>query len=97
MRDADNRYDEKLVLVVQEAADQTLKQVKDEIVPDVRLKMYDSITEETNRLKLDVDYSIQSFKREFNDQTKKDRLKNNELIEQEINQLKKEMLSEQSS
>ena len=81
MRDADNRYDEKLVLVVQEAADQTLKQVKDEIVPDVRLKMYDSITEETNRLKLDVDYSMQSFKREFNDQTKKDRLKNNELIE----------------
>lgn len=67
MRDADNRYDEKLVLVVQEAADQTLKQVKDEIVPDVRLKMYDSITEETNRLKLDVDYSMQSFKREFND------------------------------
>lgn len=81
MRDADNRYNEKLVLVVQEAADQTLKQVKDEIVPDVRLKMYDSITEETNRLKLDVDYSMQSFKREFNDQTKKDRLKNNELIE----------------
>jgi len=36
-------------------------------VPDVRLKMYDSITEETNRLKLDVDYSMQSFKREFND------------------------------
>jgi len=43
--------------------------------------MYDSITEETNRLKLDVDYSMQSFKREFHDQTKKDRLKNNELIE----------------
>lgn len=81
IRDSDKRYDEKLVLVVQEAADQTLKQVKDEIVPDVRLKMYDSITEETNRLKLDVDYSMQSFKREFNDQTKKDRLKNNELIE----------------
>ena len=56
IKELEHRYNEKLVLVVQEAADQTLKQVKDEIVPEVRLKMYDSIAEETNRLKLDVDY-----------------------------------------
>lgn len=58
LKDIEMRYNEKLVLVVQEAADQTLKQVNNEIIPEARLKMYDSITEETNRLKLDLEYQL---------------------------------------
>jgi len=53
-----------------------LKQVNNEIIPDARLKMYDSITEETKRLKMDIEYQLKALKREQNDLTKKDRLKN---------------------
>ena len=94
LKDLEIRYNEKLVLVVQEAADQTLKQVNNDIIPEARLKMYDSITEETNRLKSDLEYQLQTFKRELNDTTKKDRSKNSEMIEKEVQQLRKEMLSE---
>ena len=59
--------------------------------------MYDSITEETNRLKSDLEYQLQTFKREQNDCTKKDRSKSEELIEKEVQQLRKEMLAEQST
>lgn len=59
--------------------------------------MYDSITEETNRLKIDLDYQLQTFKRELNDNTKKDRQKNCELIEKDVVSLRNEMLTEQSS
>lgn len=38
--------------------------------------MYDSITEETKRLKIDTEYQLKALKREQNDLTKKDRLKN---------------------
>ena len=43
---------------MQEAADQTLMSVNNEIVPEVRLKMYDSITEESNRLKIDIEHQL---------------------------------------
>ena len=56
--------------------------------------MYDSITEEINRLKIDQDYHLQAFKREHTDASKKDRQKNTELIEQEISSLRKEVLTE---
>jgi len=97
MKDLELRFNEKLVLVVQEAADQTLKQVNNDIIPEARLKMYDSITEETNRLKLDLEYQMQTFKRELGDNTKKDRLKSQEIIEKEILSLRNELTSEQST
>jgi len=97
MKDLELRYNEKLVLVVQEAADQTLKQVNNEIIPEARLKMYDSITEETDRLKLDIEYQLQTFKREIGDSTKKDRMKSSEMIEQEVISLKNEIKAEQST
>ena len=97
MKDLELRYNEKLVLVVQEAADQTLKQVNNDIIPEARLKMYDSITEETNRLKLDLEYQLQTFKRELGDNTKKDRLKSSEIIEKEILSLRNELTAEQST
>lgn len=97
MKDLELRYNEKLVLVVQEAADQTLKQVNNEIIPEARLKMYDSITEETDRLKLDIEYQLQTFKREIGDSTKKDRMKNSEMIEQEFLSLKNEIKAEQNT
>ena len=84
LKDLEIRYNEKLVLVVQEAADQTLKQVNNDIIPEARLKMYDSITEETNRLKSDLEYQLQTFKREIGDSTKKDRLKSSDMIEKEV-------------
>ena len=55
--------------------------MRDEIIPEARLKMYDSISEETNRLKLDVNYQMQNLKREIGDQTKSDRLKSQDLLE----------------
>ena len=56
--------------------------------------MYDSITEETNRLKIDVDYQLQTLKRELNDASKKDRLKNTELIASAAQNLRKEVMGE---
>jgi hypothetical protein len=97
LKEIENNNNEKLLLVVQEAADQTLKQVTNELIPEVRLKMYDSITEETNRLKLDTEYQLNALKREQNDLTKKDRLKSSELIEKEVHSLRNEVLAEQST
>ena len=56
--------------------------------------MYDSITEETNRLKLDMEYQLQTFKREIGDATKKDRLKSTEIIEKEVLSLRNEIITE---
>ena len=97
LKEIEHNNNDKLLLVVQEAADQTLKQVTNEIIPEVRLKMYDSITEETNRLKLDTEYQLNALKREQNDLTKKDRLKSSELIEKEVQSLRNEVLAEQST
>lgn len=63
-------------------------------MPDTRLKMYDSITEETNRVKHDIEYQISGVKREMADGQKKEKQKNTDLIEKEVQSLKKEMLSE---
>ena len=59
--------------------------------------MYDSITEETNRLKIDIEYQINTVKRELQDGTKKDRLKSSQMIEQETQAIRKEMMSEQKT
>lgn len=56
LKEMESMANQRLIKVVTEATDQVLRQVRDEIVPDARLKMYDSITEETNRLKLDLNY-----------------------------------------
>ena len=56
--------------------------------------MYDSITEETNRLKLDLEYQLQTFKREIGDGMEKDRLKNSEILEKEIRSLRNELVAE---
>ena len=59
--------------------------------------MYDSISEETNRLKHDVNYQMQTLKREQADETKKDRLKSTNMLEKEMKALKEELIAEQSS
>ena len=59
--------------------------------------MYDSITEETNRLKHDVNYQMQTLKREQADESKKDRMKSTNMIEKEVKALKDELIAEQSS
>lgn len=97
LKDLEHSFNEKLVLVVQEAAEQTLKQVNNEIIPDVRLKMYDSITEETNRLKSDQEYQLQQFKREVGDGTKKDRHVSADILDTAVLSLRKEILAEQSA
>lgn len=56
IRECENRFSDKMIQLMQEAVEQTLKQVNNEIIPDTRLKMYDSISEETKRLKIDTDY-----------------------------------------
>ena len=59
--------------------------------------MYDSINEETKRLKIDTEYQLKALKREQNDLTKKDRLKNQELIEKEVQSLRSAVLAEQNA
>lgn len=71
--------------------------MNNDIVPDVRLKMYDSISEETNRLKIDTEYQLQAMRREQTDQLKKDRLKSEELFESQAAVIRKELLAEQSA
>lgn len=58
IKESENRSSDKMILLMQEAIEQTLKQVTSEIIPDTRLKMYDSISEETKRVKMDTDYQI---------------------------------------
>ena len=58
VKDLDYNLNERLISVVEEAVEQTLGQVKDDLIPKSRLKMYDSITEESNRLKIEVDHEI---------------------------------------
>ena len=74
---------ERLVSVVEEAVEQTLGQVRDDLIPQSRLQMYDSITEESNRLKIELDHEIQSIKREIQDESKNSRQKSQALFEQE--------------
>ena len=74
---------ERLISVVEEAVEQTLGQVKDDLIPKSRLKMYDSITEESNRLKIEVEHEIQTIKRELQDENKNSRQKSQNLFEQE--------------
>ena len=45
--------------------------------------MYDSITEETSRLKIEVEHEIQKLKRELMDESKSNRQKSQSLFEQE--------------
>ncbi len=59
--------------------------------------MYDSITEETKRLKIDIEFQLQALQRDQTDLTKKDRLKNQELIEKEMQSLRSAVLAEQNS
>ena len=69
--------------MLQEAVDQTLAKVKDELIPQSRLKMYDSITEEQGRLKIEVDHELQVFKRDMIDQNKQAREKSQQLFTSE--------------
>lgn len=94
LKDLELRYNEKLILVVQEAADQTLEQVNNDIIPEARLKMYDSITEETNRLKMDLKDQLKTFKREISDDAKNERHKSSEIIEKKVLSLRKEIIAE---
>lgn len=50
--------------------------MRDEIIPEVRMKMYDSISEEKNKLKLEIEYQMQALRRESSDASKKDKIKN---------------------
>ena len=58
VKELDYNFNEKIVSVVEEAVEATLTQVRDDLIPKSRLKMYDSITEETNRLKIEVEHEI---------------------------------------
>ena len=58
VKELDYNFNEKIVSVVEEAVEATLTQVRDDLIPKSRLKMYDSITEETSRLKIEVEHEI---------------------------------------
>ena len=75
----------------------TLSTVRDDLIPKSRLKMYDSITEETSRLKNEVEHEIQKLKRELQDESKSNRLKSQSLFEQEAATLRQELKAEQST
>ena len=83
IKDLDYNLNDRLVSVVEEAVEQTLSQVKDDLIPKSRLKMYDSITEESNRLKIELEHQITSIKRELQDENKDQRQKNQALFVQE--------------
>ena len=56
--------------------------------------MYDSITEETNRLKMDLKDQLKTFKREISDDAKNERHKSSEIIEKKVLSLRKEIIAE---
>ena len=97
IKDIDYNLNDRLVSVVEEAVEQTLSQVKDDLIPKSRLKMYDSITEESNRLKIEVEHEIQTIKRELQDENKNSRQKSQNLFEQEAQTLRQELMAEQST
>jgi len=55
---------ERMVQIVTEAVESTLLQVKDEMIPESKMQMYDAITEETNRLKIELDHELQLLRKE---------------------------------
>ena len=71
--------------------------MKDDLIPKSRLQMYDSITEESNRLKIEMEHEIQSIKRELQDENKNSRQKSQNLFEQEAQTLRQELMAEQST
>ena len=56
LKDFDQDLSQKFVSVVQEAIEETLTQVRDDLIPNSRFKMYDSISEESNRLKIELEH-----------------------------------------
>ena len=56
MKDFNQDLSQKFVSVVQEAIEETLTQVRDDLIPNSRFKMYDSISEESNRLKIELEH-----------------------------------------
>ena len=94
VKELDYNFNEKIVSVVEEAVEATLTQVRDDLIPKSRLKMYDSITEETSRLKIEVEHEIQKLKRELMDESKSNRQKSQSLFEQEAATLRQELKSE---
>jgi len=38
------------------------------MIPDCKMEMYDAITEETNRLKIELDHEFQMLRKEINSQ-----------------------------
>ena len=97
VKELDYNFNEKIVSVVEEAVEATLTQVRDDLIPKSRLKMYDSITEETSRLKIEVEHEIQKLKREMQDEQKSNRQKTQTLFEQEAATMRQELKSEQST
>ena len=96
-KDQEFNFNVKIVQVLQEATDQTLAKVRDELIPSSRLKMYDSITEEQNRLKIEIDHQLQVFKRDLQDANKQAREKSQELFSGEAKTLRSELMTEQSA
>ena len=97
VKELDYNFNEKIVSVVEEAVEATLSTVRDDLIPKSRLKMYDSITEETSRLKIEVEHEIQKLKRELQDESKSNRQKSQSLFEQEAATLRQELKAEQST
>lgn len=54
IRELEDTLSQRIVQIVTDAVESTLIQVKDEMIPNSRLQMYDSITEESNRLKIEL-------------------------------------------
>ncbi len=61
------------------------------------MEMYDAITEETNRLKIDLDHELQMLRKEINSQENLIRGQVDRLHKQEAQTLRNEIKTEQSA
>ena len=61
------------------------------------MEMYDAITEETNRLKIDLDHELQMLRKEINSQENLIRGQVDKLHKQEAQTLRNEIKTEQSA
>lgn len=58
LKDMEDMLGERMVQMITEAVETTLLQVRDELIPDSRMHMYDAITKETDEVKQELFHEI---------------------------------------
>jgi hypothetical protein len=65
LKDLEELLSERMLQMITETVETTLVQVRDEIIPDSRLHMYDAINKETDQIKIDLVHDIDQLRNQL--------------------------------